>query len=593
MSLTFKDLTGWGFISNQDTASLIDSGGEILWLCFPRFDSDPVISFLLDEERGGRFYIRPKDPYKSKQEYIAPNVLRTTFKTSGGSCSITDVLLLGKNMLVRDVKSDIDLELEIRPAFNFGGSQAGYSERDGFGVFDNSNSEERMAVKIGMDVKERGSGGKYILKPGEGQVALAYYATREIFDFPAERNSFQNLQKSVQTVIKFWDSKLRIDVDGLKLTGDQRLDQTFKTSVWLILGLMYSPSGGIIAAPTTSLPEDPGGVRNWDYRYVWIRDCSAMASALCDTGLAIEGRRALGFLLGLLDLSGKPFSNIYKVNGSKIYGERYLTDLSGFMASRPVKAGNRASNQMQLDIEGEFLDALFHYFDRTKDMEFISSHAKSIEYIADWISGNWQLTDSSIWEKPEDKEYTYSKVMSWVALDRAGKLMAVIGQPDRWAKVKDSIKRWVMSKCVRDGRFIVEPENTETDATPLLFPLYGFIDPHDKIFLSTLSLIEKTMVKGDFVFRYSSDSLGRSTHPFVLCSFWRSSVYSMLGDAERARSILRSLVDIAGPLCLFGEDVDMKERTFTGNFPQGFAHAGFIRAYLDVLRLAERRGDKF
>ncbi|MCW1294175.1 MAG: glycoside hydrolase family 15 protein [Candidatus Parvarchaeota archaeon] len=589
MSLTFKDARSWGFISNQNTASLIDGRGNVLWLCFPRFDSDPVVAFLLDEENGGKFYIRPADPYESEQEYLAPNVLKTTFKSAGGNCSIVDALLPGKNILVRDIRSEVDLELEIKPTFNFNNSQVNRSERDGFSIFDNASGSERLAVKIGMEIKSRDNGGKYILKPGEGQVALAYYPSQEMFDFPAEREAFKNLSKSIQTAIEFWNSKSRIDIDGLRPAGDQKLDQAFKTSVWLILGLMYAPSGGIVASPTTSLPEEPGGPRNWDYRYVWTRDCSIMASALCDAGLIVEGRRALGFLFGLLDLSGKPFSNLYKVNGSKIYGERYLMNFSGFMNSKPVKAGNRASNQIQLDVEGEFLDALYHYFNRTKDTEFISSHSKAIEYICDWISENWQLADSSIWEKPEDKDYTYSKVMMWVALDRAGKLMAAINHPDKWSKTRDLIRGWVMSNCVKDGHFVTEAGGTTTDATPLLFPLYGFIDPKDRIFLNTLSLIEKTLVNENFVFRYTSDSLGRSTHPFTLCSFWLSSVYSMLGMEGKARAVLRNVVNISGPLCLFGEDIDIDGRTFTGNFPQGFAHAGFISAYLNLLRLASKQ----
>lgn len=582
MPLTFADSKNWGFISNQLTASLIDGSGNILWLCFPRFESDPVIGFLLDEKNGGTFSIRPKDAYKSEQKYIAPNILRTTFSTEKGACSITDFLLPGKTMLVREIKSEVDLELELKPTFNFNNSPVNYSEKDGFLVFDNANSSERLAAKISMDIKDRSADGKYTLGPGYGHVILAYYASQDVFDFPAEREIFQTIPKSLESTVEYWSSKAKIETDGLKMSGDAKLDQIFKVSIGVILGLMYSPTGGIIAAPTTSLPEDPGGVRNWDYRYLWVRDCSMMASSLCDTGSIVEGRRALEFIFGLVDFSGKPLYNLYKVTGSRIYGERYITNLAGFMNSKPVKAGNRASNQMQLDIEGEFLDAVNHYFKKSNDSVFVESHLKAIEYIGDWIAENWQLTDSSIWEKPTDREYTYSKVMMWVALDRAGKLLSVVNKPDRWKNTRENIKKWVMSNCVKDGHFVVESESTKTDATPLLFPVYGFIDVNDGIFTETLKVIEKNLARDGFVFRYLSDSLGKSTHPFTLCSFWLSSVYSMLGDRKKAKEILDSVAYVSGPLGLIGEDIDVKEKVFTGNFPQGFSHAGFIRAFMKM-----------
>ncbi len=581
MSLTFKDSKKWGMISNQLTASLVGSDGNVLWMCMPRFDSDPIIAYMLDEDNGGKFSIMPKEEYTSEQKYAAPNILSTVFRTAKGTCTVTDFLPPGKTMLVRDVRSDIELELQMQPTFSFGNSGINYSENEGFGVFDNASGDDRVVTKIEMNVAER-NGNVYTLSPGNGHVAMAYYVSREVFNFPAEREMFQAISKILEPTIEYWNSKIKLDIDGIKSSGVPELDRVFNASIQVVLGLVYSPSGGIIAAPTTSLPEDPGGVRNWDYRFVWVRDCSIMASSLCDVEFVVEGRRALEFLFGLVDFSGKPFYNLYKVNGSRIYGEKYMNNLSGFMGSKPIKAGNRASNQIQLDIEGEFMDAVYHYFGKTKDTEFIKAHAKAIEYIGDWLSDNWQLTDSSIWEKTDDKEYTYSKVMMWVALDRAGKLLSVVGEKDKWVGARALIKSWVMSNCVKNGHFVVEPNSQRVDATPLLFPLYGFMDVNDPVFVNTLSLIEKTLVKNDFVFRYVSDSLGKSLHAFSLCSSWLSSVYSKMGNKKRAKDILINLARLSGPLGLIGEDIDVGEMTFTGNFPQGFSHAGFIQAFLEL-----------
>ena len=583
MPISLSDFKDMGFISNQLTSSLIDKNGNVLWLCFPRFDSDPIISYILDEQKGGVFRVFPDKDYVSEHKYTAPNVLRTNFKTADGNADITDFLVHGKAIFVRDIQSDINLQVNFRPLFNFMDNNFEYYEEDGGFLFSSKNGKGLVSLEISGQFKKIGD---YSWELGKGfsQIMLSYYSSKEVYQLECINNKQMNLSKALESAINYWGAyteKVKLDLKGTKL---EEFNPLLKASVFTILGLIYAPTGGIIAAPTASLPEDPGKNRNWDYRYVWVRDSAMMASALCSVGLEIEGRRALEFLFSMIDYSGKPLYNLYKVDGTKIYGERYISSLNGFLNSKPVRIGNRATNQIQLDIEGEFLYAVKNYFDITKDKEFIQTHLKAIEYIADWLVDNWQLADSGIWEKPEDHEYSHSKVMIWVALNCAGKMVKEIGGEDKWSDTRDEIKKWVLSNCVKNGCLVAFPNSNDVEAQILSFPLYGFISFNDPLFLNTLKVIEKSLVVKNFVYRYNFDPLGRANHAFVLCSTWLASVYAHLNRKGDAIKILDNIKSITGPNNLIGEDIDVHNKVFTGNFPQGFVHAGIVQALIDIMK---------
>ena len=582
MALNFTDFKDIGFISNQLTSSLIDKNGNVLWLCFPRFDSDPFISYLLDEKNGGIFKISPLSPFSSSHKYTAPNILHTNFKTSEGSADINDFLIPGKSILVRNINSEITTQLNFNPLFNFHTMNFNYSEDGNKIIFDGKTGKGRLVLEIAGEYKKTGDF-TWQIEKGLNQVILSYYPSAEIYELESKNVSQSNLSKALDSTIDYWGAyteRIKLSLVGTNL---EEFEQLLRSSVFTILGLTYSPNGSIIAAPTASLPEDPGGNRNWDYRYVWVRDSAIMASALCNLGFNTESRRALEFLFSMIDYSGKPLYNLYRVDGTKIYGERYVDSLNGFMDSKPVRIGNRATNQIQLDIEGEFLYAVKNYFDSNKDKEFIQNHLKAIEYIADWLADNWQLADSGIWEKPDDHEYAHSKVMIWVALESAGKLVLELGGVDRWKEIREEIKQWVMSNCVKDGYFITFPKSNDIDATVLSFPIYGFIDANDPIFIKTLKVVEKTLFIKGFVYRYNFDSLGKSNHAFVLCSMWLASVYSKTKRKDDAINLLKNVKSIVGPNNLIGEDIDIHNKVFTGNFPQGFVHAAFINSIIDIL----------
>ncbi|EFD92799.1 MAG: hypothetical protein BJBARM5_0474 [Candidatus Parvarchaeum acidophilus ARMAN-5] len=584
MNLNFSDFKDIGLISNQLTSSLIDKNGNILWLCLPKFDSDPSIAYILDENKGGIFKVSPLEEFSSEHKYTAPNILRTTFKTASGVANITDFLVQGKAILARTIQSDIILQVDFKPLFNFLNDNFNYSESENRFIFESKTGKGIIVLEINGNFKKTNDY-KWELSKGINSLVLCYYPSREVYNLESPNNVSINISKALESTIDYWGSyaeKIKVDLQGTAL---ESFNQFFKSSVFTILGMVYTPTGSIIAAPTASLPEDPRGGRNWDYRYVWVRDSSIMASALCEVGLEIDGRRALEFLFSMIDYSGKPLYNLYKIDGTKIYGEKYISSLDGFMNSKPVRIGNRATNQIQLDIEGEFLYAVRRYFDITNDKEFIRNHVKAIEYIADWLVDNWQLADSGIWEKPEDQEYSHSKMMIWVALDSAGKLLSEIGGVDRWADAKDEIKQWILSRCVKDGCIVTYPGSNEVEAQVLTFPLYGFISFNDSLFLNTLRQVEKNLLIKGFVYRYNFDPIGKATHSFVLCSTWLASVYAHLNRKNDAIKLLDNIKSVTGPNNLVGEDVDVHAKVFTGNFPQGFVHAGIIQSLLDILNI--------
>ena len=582
MSLKFSDLKNYNYISNQLTGTLIGPNGDVVWLCLPRFDSDPEIAYLLDESKGGFFNLLPLDQFSSDSKYISPNVLRTDFKTLNGTAEVIDFLTPGKPVFVKEINSKIKLKLAFRPLFNFDQRGFVYSEDGNRAIFDGKNGKGRLVLEINGKYSKKADY-TWELEAGIYDIVLSYYKNAEAYELES-KSSTSNLSKALEYTINYWKTyldRIKLSLKGGPLEG---FEQLFRSSIILMLGLVYSPTGGIVAAPTASLPEDPSGNRNWDYRYVWVRDSSITASALCSLGFETEGRRALEFLFSMIDYSGKPFYNLYRADGVRVYGEKYIEAFQGFMNSKPVRIGNGATNQIQLDIEGEFLYAVKRYYESTGDKEFLQNHLKAIEYIADWLSDNWELADSGIWERPDDQNYTHSKAMIWVALDTAGKLVKEIGGEDRWSDTRKTIRNWVLSNCVSDGNLVTFPGSKEVDSTVLSFPIYGFMSVNDPLFLRTLKTVEKTLVINGFVYRYTSDTIGKVNHAFALCSMWLSSIYSKLGRKQEAIKIIENVKSIVGPNNLIGEDIDISSKTFTGNFPQGFVHGAFIRAVLDVLK---------
>ncbi len=378
-----------------------------------------------------------------------------------------------------------------------------------------------------------------------------------------------DFSRPFQKTIEYWRRKITT-------SKTRKLSHLYDTSLAVLLGSIYAPSGGSIASPTTSLPEIVGGSRNWDYRFAWVRDSSITAEALLDAGYLVEARSIIRFLLSLVNFSSKPFFYpLYTIEGTIPPPERKLRWLSGFRNSRPVRIGNAASTQIQLDVEGFFMSSLHKYFDLTKDNVFVNDVFERLRYIADWEAENWSIKDSGIWEDRGDPQhYIHSKIMMWIAMERAGRISRSLGLGDPWRDSREKLYTWIMENS--PGYFPRYQGSKEVDASILSAPLYGFVDVNDETFRKTLSRVEKELVKEGLVKRYSTDFMGEAKHPFLLTTLWLARVYIRLGDVRKAMNIVEKLDKVSGSLHLLGEHFDVSSNEFMGNFPQVFVHAQMV-----------------
>ncbi|EZQ11094.1 glycoside hydrolase [Candidatus Acidianus copahuensis] len=567
------------FLSNGITSTIIDKG-SIVWMPLPRFDSPSVFSRLLDDNYGGEFSILPiEDDWEVKISYISSNVLKTEFSKNGKRSVIIDVMPLGEAGIIRHISSDDKLRLKLDPVFDYG-LRRGIIEEKKEGIKINDPGKTDCIALFSNLKLNRTSPDTWIVDKGKGFIYMVYSADTKFGPF--HKPFRRSVNKSFKLSVKFWKQTV---IKKKNRISDPTLRQLYDTSLTVLLASIYQPTGAPIAAPTTSLPEVIGGKRNWDYRFAWIRDSSIISEGLLYADYIVEARRILGFLLGLINFTSKPFLHpLYTVDGGNPPPEREITWLNGFKGSRPVRIGNAAAEQVQLDVEGIFINAIYEYFRRTKDKKFINSHWEKLEHIADWESKNWRMRDSGIWEERGVKRhYTHSKVMMWVALDKIGKMAIEIGKEDRWSDAKEQIKSWIMENCVNSG-FTRYAGTDEVDASLLTLPLYGFVKAKDETFLQTLKKIENDLYVSGYVKRYRTDFMGEAMHPFTLASAWLARTYIRLGKIEKAELLLKNLY--ISPLGLIGEHVNIERKEFTGNFPQMFTHAQVLVALEEMMSSA-------
>ncbi|MCH1770299.1 MULTISPECIES: alpha,alpha-trehalase TreH1 [Metallosphaera] len=561
-----------GFISNQITSAIID-GTSVVWFPVPKFDSPSIFSKLVDE-RGGEFSIAPGEVTYMAQEYRDPMVLTTYVETDQGKMTIQDLIPIGETIIIRRVESEFPFKVLFNPIFYYGLYRP---VPDGNRRI-NPRGRDCVAFLYEYDGEvEMESDDVWKFSRGKGYLVVNYSSDAKHGPL-SERTSRLSLDFSrpFEKTVEYWRRSLpksRIYLEDL-----------YTTSLAVLLGSIYAPSGGPVASPTTSLPEVIGGSRNWDYRFAWVRDSSIIAESLLDADYVVKARDIINFLLSLINFSSKPFFYpLYTVEGTIPPPERKLPWLSGFRGSRPVRVGNGASTQVQLDVEGFFMATLYKYFEKTGDRVYIYDALERISYLADWEAENWRMKDSGIWEdRGEPQHYIHSKVMMWVAMDRAGKIMNVLGMQDRWKDTREELRSWILEQS---GEYFPRyPGSDQVDASILSAPLYDFVDVNDKVFLNTLRRVERDLVKDGFVKRYVSDFMGEAKHPFLLTTLWLARVYIRLGETGKARDILERLDRVSGSLHLLGEHLDTSTLEFTGNFPQVFVHAQVVSALKELER---------
>jgi len=591
----FPDIAEHGLIGDLQSVALVCTDGTIDWFCAPRFDSPAVFASLLDREKGGFFRIHALgDDVRVKQMYFPQTaVLITRFMSASGVGEVIDFMPVADDPTVateerrilrgvRLVRGELTFRLECRPRFDFGRRPHTASRAGGWVRFDDGLSGAALSgVHDDEQVTELDDGDAVLdVTMSAGDLRLFAFHTAPEAD--GHGLTVDRGQELFRQTVTFWRDWLSIGT----YTGRWR--ESVERSAMVLKLLQYAPSGGLVAAPTAALPEQLGGVRNWDYRYTWIRDGSFSVHSLLALGYTEE---AIAFSLWVADRVAEqageasgPLKIMYRIDGSSDLEELELEGFEGYAGSRPVNVGNGAADQLQLDIYGEALDALFV----TNQYRRIGHPGWSkLRAVLDWLVENWDQPDEGVWEtRGGRKDFTYGRIMCWVAFDRAITIARERGLPaplDVWIKARDAIYEQVFTRCWNADRqaFVQYPGTDVVDAITLLMPLVGMISPHDPMWLSTLDAIGDELVTDSLVYRYnpaaSPDGLPGEEGTFSLCSFFYVIALADADRVEEAQYAFEKMLTYGNHVGLFAEEIDPAGRQL-GNFPQAFTHLALIRA---------------
>ncbi len=590
--MAFKNIESYGLIGDLHTAALVGIDGSIDWCCLPRFDSPSVFGAILDDEKGGRFRVWATAENQYKQMYLPDtNVLMTRFLTPDGVGEVVDFMpwhnaqagLQGIVRIVRCVRGSIAFRVECVPAFDYARQAHERSLNEAGAIF--RNPQLTLALCSTVPLAEFQAGGvaaDFVLHENDTHSFVLEVMGEDGKRAPLGLNQYTS--DSLFETLGNW----RAWASRCTYTGRWR-EMVMRSALTLKL-LIYEPTGAIIAAPTCSLPESIGGVRNWDYRYTWIRDAAFTTYALLRPGYSEEATRFMEWLQGRASENQDtgPLQVMYRVDGSSDLTESTLDHLSGYRGSKPVRIGNSASNQLQLDIYGELIDSIYLYnkYDEPISYDFWS-YLRNMAY---WVCDNWQRPDHSIWELRKDPEhFTYSKMQCWVALDRTLRIALKRNLPIDLGRVRlesQKIYETIMEDGWKDGTFVQVLGGHDVDATSLLFPLMLFVSPRDARMKGTTDRVLKDLVSDSLVYRYKSSSEGSDGLPgsegtFSMCTFWLVEALSRSGRLNEARFIFEKMLTYANHLGLFAEQIGPTGEAL-GNFPQAFTHLGLISAAFDL-----------
>ncbi|HEY3501804.1 MAG TPA: glycoside hydrolase family 15 protein [Actinocatenispora sp.] len=591
-----------GLIGDLQTAALVASDGTIDWFCAPRFDSPSIFGALLDRQRGGYFRITPVGTdHVSKQLYLPGTaILVTRFLSADGVGEVVDFMPIAGDRptdrhrlvrLVRVVRGQMRFRVDCRPRFDYGrGGCTGHLTDDGAvlsgaGMTINVSTarrEDRLARQEDIQLTEEGLTALVTLSAGEiGGVVLETAPDGPPRIVPPDR-----LDELFEQTRDFW----RGWIGRCRYTGRWR--EMVERSAMTLKLMTYAPSGALVAAPTAGLPEQIGGERNWDYRFTWIRDASFSVYALLGLGFTDEARAFMGWLDGRVGQAhggSAPLQIMYRIDGSPDLGEEVLDHLEGYRGSRPVRIGNGAATQLQLDIFGEAMDSV--YLADTHNLEISYDGWRHIADLVDWLCDHWDEPDDGIWEtRGGRQDFTYGRLMSWVAFDRAIRIAARHGRPGdvaRWVLNRDAVYRQVMQRGYDEKRqaFVQHYDTDVLDASLLYMPLVGFVAPTDPRWRATLAAMDDELVSDSLVYRYdpaaSPDGLRGSEGTFSICTFWYVDALARSGRLDDARLTFEKMLTYASPLGLYSEEIAPTGEQI-GNFPQAFSHLSLISAAINL-----------
>jgi GH15 family glucan-1,4-alpha-glucosidase len=589
----------YAVIGNLHTVALVGKNGSIDWCCIPRFDAPSVFGALLDAEKGGFFRIAPPDApgMERKQLYLPDtNILITRFLMADGVGEVTDFMpikqegsAVHQHHLVRTVKvvrGTLSFEVVCRPAFNYArDSHKVYLSENGV-VF--TSDSLCLALSSPTPLKEDGKGGvRATFTLRQGQTAHFQLESARNQDVRPHHHSYRYFEEQFLETKRYWQNWLS------KCKYQGRWREMVHRSALVLKLLTYAPTGAIVAAPTTSLPESIGGARNWDYRYTWLRDAAFTIYSLLILGFMEEASAFMGWLEARcheLEENGS-LQPMFTIDGGHDLTEISLDHLEGYRKSRPVRIGNGAYKQQQLDVYGELMDSIF-IFDRHKDISY--DLWWNLRRLLDWLSQHWQDTDEGIWEvRGGQQHFVHSRVMGWVAFDRALRIARHRGLPaplQEWEKISAQIYEEIMQRGWNEkaGSFVQYYGSDAIDASALLMVLTRFTGPTDPRILSTIDRIQKELTSDSHVYRYNpelaaDDGFGGQEGTFSICSFWLVEALARAGRLEEARLVLEKMFTYANHVGLYAEEIGPTGEAL-GNFPQAFTHLSLISACYNMDR---------
>ena len=579
----------YGIIGNCQSAALISKTGSIEWSCLPNFDSSSVFAKILDENKGGSFDIITSNDYKISQKYIpSTNILVTEWNNGTDAFEFIDFMPRYKDndnyytppdivRYVKYIKGTPKFSVKYHPKLNYAkGTTTTKAKEDCIKSSYNEETYESLFLYTSFDYDAILKGEEITLTDSHGYFLISYH--EKLLNQSIEREYLK-----LQRTRVYWLNWAE------KTTQYKHYNKEILRSALVLKLLSYEKSGAVLAAATTSLPETIGEVRNWDYRFCWIRDASMVIKVIASLGHSRVAKRFLDFIISVIPIKDEKIQIMYGINGQKKLTEETLAHLAGYKNSSPVRIGNAAYEQKQNDIYGILMDVVYQQFVQFKstlaNSEELWTLSKSIVTI---VKENWKKADKGIWEfRTEDRHFTFSKLLCWVAVDRAIKIAKLIGKEadhNKWITLRDEIHDDIYNNAWNDEikAYAQSYGSKDLDASTLLMESYGFIKAKDPRFISTVQATEKELCNDGLMYRYKNkDDFGLPSSSFTICTFWMINSLYKIGEHKKAKTYFDQLLSYSNHLGLFSEDIDFKSKRLLGNFPQAYSHLALIETAIN------------
>jgi GH15 family glucan-1,4-alpha-glucosidase len=588
----YPPIADYALLSDCHSAALVSRDGSIDWCCFHRLEARPVFARILDWQKGGHFRISPRDEYETARRYLpGTNILETTFATESGRAVLTDFIPVRReaghpdHRLLRTVRceeGEVAVRVSFVPRFDYGLTEPKLELLDeDFAIVYGGPDALVLQTELPIGHAEL-SACAAARTLGAGEEAFVSVTWSLPHELDPRRTDAGEVAAKLRETAEYWEEWS----GGCDYDGEYR--EHVIRSALVLKGLTNAPTGAIAAAATTSLPELIGGERNWDYRFTWLRDSALTLNAMFALGFREEADAYMGWLRRTTAGRAEDLQIMYGVGGERLLPEVELDHLEGYRGSRPVRIGNGAYRQSQLDVYGELLDSVWVY--RQHGGEVDDGFWDFLSRVADLVLERWQAPDQGIWEiRGDPRHFVYSKVMAWVAFDRALKLAeadARDGDHGRWRTAGEAIRAEIESSGVdkETGAFLQSfGDGGKLDASNLMIPIVGFVPHDDERARATTERIAAELSVDGFVLRYAADGvdgLEGEEATFAICSFWLVECLARAGEQARARELFQRLLGFCNDVGLLAEEIDPRTGELIGNFPQAFSHVGLIQAAL-------------